>query len=205
MKKQSCIVGFLLFLYGCRDYKYRNQMFPCDCTFEAVTKQGIYEESYLQPKGDTRFWLEKVVLITDSGTYGYGATDCIDHCGSLRKWFPEDRKATFYGESFYPKGPSEVVATTNLFYNADSSKVIIAFKIKATLLKLAKTKKREKCLKWLNTKYYSYAYDQTDLLKNEPFGWVTGVFVDTLSRAELKQKQYSKASDAKPFSYWTGH
>jgi hypothetical protein len=163
----------------------------------------------VKPLDDSRIWLEKIVLASNNRLYGLGAINSVDivTCSNLEKILQKDTLRLFYGSDFYPKDvASEVSNTTNLFYNVDSSRIIIAFNIIAKVVRLnKKAKKHEICVKMLQKWYYNYAYDMSGVIEDEPLELVSATFTGSLSTYSMIQKRYTFAKDVKPFSYWTGH
>lgn len=203
MVNQFWLLVFVIFFSSCGRFK-ENPLNSCNCDFKLEEVIGIYEESYTVPSADNRFWLEKVVLVTTSGNYGMGIPSHLkEFCPKINKLL-EDKEYNplFYGRDFYPKySPGEVSKTTNLFYNADSSRILIAFNVRATVLRLQSGQVH--CLESVKKNYYKVFYAE-DIFEQEPLGLINSEYIGALPEFYIRQKKYFPINNFQSFKYETG-
>ena len=209
MNFKLLIAVFMLCLFACNS-SLKKQSDYCNCPFTLESVAGTYEEYYHIPEGDNRFWLEKVLLVTDSYNYGLGIPyrfkeSCSQVNTLLAKKQVKYNPLFFYAKSFYPKYlASEVSNTTNLFYNIDSSRIIIAFNVRMDVLML-KNKADKHCDSLIKKMNYSVYNSNDDVfLKNNSLGLINGEYIGNLSTEYISGKKYTPVKNINSFYYETG-
>ena len=196
------------YLISCRSSLGKQPNY-CACSFTLVHLIGTYEEYYYIPKGDDRYWLEKVELVIDSDSYGLGIpSEWKENCPKTNKLLEKEQVTfdpLFYGKPFYPKYlPSEVSNTNNLFYNVDSSRIIIAFNIRASVLKLKETSNTN-CNALVKKRYYRFFNCDNDaFFKKDILGLVNSDYLGNLTEKYIFEKKYSSVRNINSFKYETG-
>ena len=197
----------VFYLMSCRSTLGKQPDY-CACSFTLARTIGTYEEYYYIPKGDDRYWLEKVELVTDSDSYGLGIpSEWKVYCPKTNKLLEKEQVTfdpLFYGKPFYPKYlPSEVSNTTNLFYNVDSSRIIIAFNVRASVLKLQE-KANTKCNTLVKKWYYRFFNCDNDaFFKKDILGLVNSDYLGNLTEKYIFEKKYSPVRNINSFKYET--